>query len=418
MSKQDIYRKVALDRLSSPEQLDQLMVLTRTRSWVALAGLGAILVTVLIWSIVGRVPFTVSGNGILVYPSGVLEVVSTTSGQVTEIMVTRNQTLALGDPIAKVSQPELESQLRDARRQITELQQQKTQTGDLAQRSQAISNELLDASDTFLRQKLTELEEQKNFFTERLDAQQQLVKQGLVTGSTVNDARESLFNVTSEIASTEQQLEQNRLQRVENRQQAESEKFDRNKQIGDLEAQASDLEKRLESASTITSNFAGEITELLFTVGDVIGQGTPLVNLDQETAGGLTAVVYIAPGDGKKVLPGMAIQIVPSTVKREEYGFVRGTVRDVSEFPSAPASMLAFLQDEALVSELSSDGPPIAVWVDLETDTSTPTGFAWSSGVGPPGTITTGTLAAGEVIVREAAPIELVIPTLRETFGL
>ena len=38
-----IFRKVALERLSSPEQLDQLMQVTSPKGWLALAGLGALL---------------------------------------------------------------------------------------------------------------------------------------------------------------------------------------------------------------------------------------------------------------------------------------------------------------------------------------------------------------------------------------
>ena len=45
----NIFRKVSLERLASPEQLDQLMRVTDARGWVALAGLGLILLTAVGW---------------------------------------------------------------------------------------------------------------------------------------------------------------------------------------------------------------------------------------------------------------------------------------------------------------------------------------------------------------------------------
>ena len=49
-----IYRKSSLDKLSSPEQLDRMIVITSPTFWIAVAGAVLITVEALIWSIVGR----------------------------------------------------------------------------------------------------------------------------------------------------------------------------------------------------------------------------------------------------------------------------------------------------------------------------------------------------------------------------
>lgn len=67
----DIYRKQALERLASPEQLDQLMPLTRPREWVALAAIGLLLTGALLWSVFGTIRTTVEGSGILTRGEGV-----------------------------------------------------------------------------------------------------------------------------------------------------------------------------------------------------------------------------------------------------------------------------------------------------------------------------------------------------------
>jgi len=67
MDNDSIFRKEALERLSSPEQLDQLMKIVTPRSWLPLAALAGLLGCGLVWSIVGRIPVTTTGKGALVF---------------------------------------------------------------------------------------------------------------------------------------------------------------------------------------------------------------------------------------------------------------------------------------------------------------------------------------------------------------
>ena len=64
--KSRIFRPAALERLSSPEQLDQLMQVVTLRSWLPLATLGGLLFCALVWSVLGRIPVTTSGQGVIV----------------------------------------------------------------------------------------------------------------------------------------------------------------------------------------------------------------------------------------------------------------------------------------------------------------------------------------------------------------
>ena len=67
MSKRTIFRKESLERLSSPEQLDQLMQIVTLRSWLILATLGGLVGLALLWSFWGRIPVTTTGRAVLVY---------------------------------------------------------------------------------------------------------------------------------------------------------------------------------------------------------------------------------------------------------------------------------------------------------------------------------------------------------------
>lgn len=61
--KHSLFRKESLERLSSPERLDQLMQVVSPKSWLPLASLGSLVVVVVVWSIYGRIPITVEGRG-------------------------------------------------------------------------------------------------------------------------------------------------------------------------------------------------------------------------------------------------------------------------------------------------------------------------------------------------------------------
>lgn len=54
-----------MDRLSAPDDLDQLTRLTSPRSWLLLGALGGVLAAVGLWSVFGTIPLTVSGKGLL-----------------------------------------------------------------------------------------------------------------------------------------------------------------------------------------------------------------------------------------------------------------------------------------------------------------------------------------------------------------
>jgi hypothetical protein len=60
-----MFRQQALDRLSSPERLDELMHVTSPRSWLALVGLGAVLIAALIWSVFTTVSTSVPAVGVV-----------------------------------------------------------------------------------------------------------------------------------------------------------------------------------------------------------------------------------------------------------------------------------------------------------------------------------------------------------------
>lgn len=62
-----IYRKASLEKLSSPEQLDNLIKITSPSYWLTLVGGITIIIGVVIWAFYGQLPKMLNSNGILLH---------------------------------------------------------------------------------------------------------------------------------------------------------------------------------------------------------------------------------------------------------------------------------------------------------------------------------------------------------------
>lgn len=116
-----IFRKAALDRMSSPEQLDQLLQVTAPRTWLALTALVLCLGTALAWGYWGRVTTTVEASGMLVASGGVRSIPSPLAGQISDLRVRIGDRVAAGQVMAIVGTPQLLDRLQAVRGDPKEL---------------------------------------------------------------------------------------------------------------------------------------------------------------------------------------------------------------------------------------------------------------------------------------------------------
>jgi hypothetical protein len=133
----------------------------------------------------------------------------------------------------------------------------------------------------------------------------------------------------------------------------------------------------------------------------------------------LYAIVYLPVGEGKRVHPGMVVQVAPSTIKKEEYGMLKGRVTQIAAFTAELTTMAQMTGSQKLAELFASKGPVLQIRVDLETSTVTPSGYVWTGGRGPDNRddFTAGTLIDSEVTVSWRRPIGYVIPWMRKTTG-
>ncbi|HEX2464249.1 MAG TPA: NHLP bacteriocin system secretion protein [Thermoanaerobaculia bacterium] len=379
MSKK-LFRQAALDRLASPERLDELMRVTSPVGWIALAAIGVGILVATIWGFVGRITTKVDGQGILLRGDAVLDVTSSSEGRLISIDVGVGDIVKAGQQVASVEQPDLELQLRNKQRELATLR---------AQDSDQMS--AVDRINARHRKQLEELHKEAVVL-------EGLIKDGLATLAQKRQTE-------AQIAALEQEIANSRVMGA-----------GRTNLVAGVEDEISQLENALEDRRKVLSPYTGRVLELMIDPGNLVVPGSRILTL--ETLGApVDAVVYIPAQEGKKVVPGMRARISPSTVRVEEYGYIIGEVKSVADFPSTPEGLERTLRNSNLVAALSGRGAPLEVVVRLGLDTKTPSGFDWSSSQGPPVQVFTGTLCAASVEVAAKKPAEYVLPFLKQLLG-
>ncbi|ACV61831.1 secretion protein HlyD family protein [Desulfofarcimen acetoxidans DSM 771] len=461
---QGLFRKVALDRLSSPEQLDRLITVTTTRSWFALLAIACILLTSVLWGVFGSIPTKVYGQGVIANSFGIYNIVSGDSGQISDIRVVVGDHVNKGEVVARINHPQLAEQINDLKIELEQLKKL-DENGIKEGNDKNIGSELADLFS--LTQKITEAkaalinaevdyenaisglsydiqmadnsleqarvsEQGKKSY---LDKMTSLYQSGAVSKNDyenakrdydlqrmlVQSAEQNLSKLTAgqwqdTIIKYRQNLEQAQLSLQMLKEQFATTKATR---IAEAEDEVKKLQNKLITSSEIAAQVDGRVVEIKVNRGDIVQSGTCLVSMDRE---GSTikqeAVLYVSAEEGKKILPGMEALISPSTVKKEQYGYILGRVTSISEYPATSQDMMHTLGNEGLVTKLAGEGASLEMHVDITVDASTVSGFKWTSTGGPPQKINSGILCEGSVTINKEHPIGMVIPTLKRVLSI
>ncbi|MBD2564691.1 MULTISPECIES: NHLP bacteriocin system secretion protein [Nostoc] len=476
--KGSIFRKESLERLSSPERVDQLMQVVSPRSWLPLIALGSIVGVAVIWSIYGRIPITVEGQGVLIYPSNVVPLQSKSAGQLMALNIKVGDVIKKGQVFATIDQAELRKELQQQQAKLTQLESQDQAVGSLqgqrleqekrsqSQQSQYLQQRILElrAITPLLKTKgNTSIEQQRQgleqrlkqaqalnpVFLQRMEIRRQFKKEGAISGDEALTAEQEYLQNLEKISDIQNQLKeldvkttqtekdyrenlstisdlQAQLKELDSKQASVAQQdlesvTTRKKEIQEVKREIAQLEVQLGDNSQIISQYSGRILEIMLTRGQVVEAGTRLATIEAENPKSkLIGVTYFPVAEGKKIKPGMKIQITPQTVKRERFGGIVANVTNISRFPITKEAAASEVGNAEVVEGLVSqqkDGL-IQIFSDLEIDPSTPSGYKWSSSTGPRLAVSSGTTTVARVKVEERAPITFVLPILRSVSGI
>lgn len=360
------FRKEALKKLSSPDDLDHLVPVTDRLEWIALLSSAVFIIAAVAWGIWGKIDTTLEGEGITMGAGTIQSIASRSAGTVTDLSLRDGQTVQEGEILAIIEQPELKHEFLSAF-SAYEFQ--------LAMQAEKRS---------FLKRKIALLE-QKTAEGRHIHHESMMKKGSMASAEqSVMELKNSLYKLDNDLADAERNLEKTR--------------------------------ENYKWRSAIIAPFTGMVTEIKVANGQQVAPGTELLQLEpfkNDKLRDINLDLYITSGNAKKIRKGMEALIALSTVKPEEFGYVVGKVLYISEYPVSGQSIAAEIKNEELARTFAHSGPPYKVTVKLIRDPSNPSGFRWTSGRDPGTAISSGILCTGKIVIEEHSPIELIIPMMK-----
>jgi HlyD family secretion protein len=472
VKKLNLFRPEALEKLSSPEQLDFLVELVRPKDWVILATFGGLITVGLAWSIFGQIPVELEGKGILIQPDAVIPLNAPINGQIKTLNVKSHQCIRKGRVLATLEPVELKEQLKLQRSKLIQLQAQaedfaniqeqriaseqveiaasRTQLLRQLQTTQSFSPELKTKSINALQQQRINLQQRlKNAqamapsLRDSLQKRQELADVGAISQSnliqaqqeynrtleTITDAQAQLKQTEATEVEIQQKYTQNlnilgeiqtQLQQLETRhRRLEQEKLEsRNNQINQIQEvkrNIDELETQIARNSQIISSFDGCLLEFAVTPGQVINRGDNLGRINVDGQQDTTIVVaYFPSGIQLNSLFDKEVAITPDSISDGE-GAVMGKLISASILPVTAQGAATTLGNNEIVSNIvGSRGGKIEARIAMERDLSTYSGYRWTSGKGPKVKLTPGKSVHVKIRLKERAPITFLIPMLED----
>ena len=270
-----------------------------------------------------------------------------------------------------------------------------------------------------IKRRMAQSQNQLKRLTEVLTTKESLHQQGIYTTEALMPAQKDM----AEAQEIQRQLQNDWDQLGIDREQARQDYLHQKTQLQSELSHAQLLQQQLVSQKAfeeeLISRQDGVITEVKARPGSSVHANTPLFSLEPHQKNRpLELILYIPARDGKRVAPGMPVNISPSTAKREEYGYLKGKVSFVSLYPASKSAMMHHIHNESLVHSLTLDEPVLQVTARLIDDPNTRSGYAWTSKKGPAYPVESGTLCQANVVVESHHPLHYLLPYAKKHLGL
>ncbi len=327
-----VFRKSALDKLSSPEQLDKLIRMTSARSWMILAFFILIIASTLLWSITGNIPTKIQALGIIMSNNGTDSILSTLDGVISDVTIKKDDYVHVGDVIARISQSNYVEQVATVEAQIAEIQ---GYTLDSPNVKTQMTQDVIDLYN--IKSQITDIDKQ----IEKMklsDPHSPIAESEAVFNGEVNylifrkNSLKESFNVT------------------------------KSAKLDTLSKQSSQLKNTIAN-SDIVSTVEGQVLSVDVTKGNIVQRGLEIAKTQKSDSdvNGTGVVFYVALEQGKKLIQGMQINVYPTTVNRQEYGHMQAVITNVSDYAVSVDDMRKKLGNDELINKFLQAGVLVEV---------------------------------------------------------
>jgi len=415
----EIFRKSALEKLSAPEQLDTLVKQVSSKGWLMLATFGLIITFTLIWGVYGTITTKVNGTGMIMKVSGMSNIHSTTSGMISNLYVEVGDEVKKDQLIAKVLHKREQFAIESKIDALLKLQSTKEELSDIGHADLQLVFSMLKKQKDQIRLQIKMTKKKIKEMSFRVKSQKELYRKGIITKTAFTNTQYNLKKTDIELKNLINSLSVKNIEAFQKKREFENQVSELGQRIIVRKRELRELKKDLIEQNNIKSNFTGKIIELNVAEGTVVHGGQQIAVIEKRSdTNNLRAVFFIPALQGKLVQNNMMAQVSPTNIKKQEFGFIKGKVNYVSEYPASYNAIMNIVVNEDLARSFVQNGAPIIVYATLLKNDNTFSKLQWSSSKGPTVHITSGTLCQVQVAVKKEKPISLVIPYLEAKLGL
>lgn len=166
---------------------------------------------------------------------------------------------------------------------------------------------------------------------------------------------------------------------------------------------------------TIMAKSAGKAFSPLKSIGEPIYNGSEIARYTPSYASEQTVVCYVPSAQAQQLEENMRVLTYPMSINSSKYGHLEATVQAVGDYPAEVANMpLVLGNGNSVTEQFAEQGPVTAVVCELKTDSTTQSGYFWSSVKGKEQTLSNGTFVSAKIVVEECAPITKLFNGLKD----
>ncbi len=376
--------------------------------WFWLSLVYIFLAGIITWAVLGSLQISIQGRGIVLNQNGLFTIQTPIKGIVRTIFVKPGDVVQKGALIAEIYDAPKEMLERATQIKIDTLDQEVNRLRRQVEIETEASKVALESQLASLEFDVKTINERLKFLEKEHKKREALLREGLIILNVVQDierqiseAKISLEEKKGEIADIHAKLQKS--YRTEELKSKELELFK-------AQGEALVLQASL-AQSKILSPFEGKILEVLYRPGEVVNEGQALANVEFLSPKNEYLFYGYFPSDlGKHIHKGNVMRMSLSTINENEYGSLLSRVQEVSEYAVSEKAILNLIHNTNLAHYLTNKQAVTQVIAIPIPDPLDPSGYAWTSGKGPPMKLSSGVVGTVEVTVENIHPIYYLIP--------
>ncbi|MBW4518710.1 MAG: NHLP bacteriocin system secretion protein [Scytolyngbya sp. HA4215-MV1] len=444
--------------------------------WPRFLPIGLLLGVFALWACFGKIPVRASGRAVVLVPRSSVSIQPRIGGRVMALNIRPGDQVKKGQLLATMDSPEQTLTLQQKRDRLADLQSQDRQIASVQKNRTALNQSTTDQKNLANLRQIASLQVQlasnqsqraayidhlkylsrfSKSTDQRLDTFNYLAKEGIVprinyqsyfleaNQQTVNHAINEVRVQLERLDGLDETLRAqilvlqagNKALLTENQSVALGDTVSdvtRYNLIAEQKREIAALNTLMRSTNEVVSPADGTIEEVSVNAGEVV---LPGVNIGKMTVSNPNAkanvVALFQVGDAKQLAPGATVEVIPDLYKRERYGGIVAKVVEIGEKPVTVAELANLVGSRELALKLAlgrDESDPekpaalnaslIKVELELQPNSSNPSGYQWTEKAGPPQKITNGTTADVHAVLEEQPLIAYLAPTFRWITGV